>query len=124
MLIGKRVSEVLSIFNDDRFSVVAHTELIGEFEEVARRTKFRKYFPEHAVDAFVQKFNAECAMIKAELNLEKISRDPDDDDYLLALCKTAKAQVLLTGDEDLLVLEKHGRTRTMTAREFVQEHFG
>lgn len=42
MLIGKRVSEVLSIFNDDRFSVVAHAELIGEFEEVARRTKFRK----------------------------------------------------------------------------------
>lgn len=123
MLIGKRVSEVLSIFNDKRFSVVVHAELIGEFEYVARRTKFRKYFPEHVVDAFVLKLNEECAMIQTGLKVDKISRDPDDD-YLLALCKAAKAHVLLTGDDDMLVLEKHGRTRIMNARAFVNGYMG
>ena len=34
-----------------------------------------------------------------------ISRDPDDD-YLLALAKVGKADILITGDKDLLVLEK------------------
>lgn len=123
MLIGKRVGAVLSIFNDKRFSLVVHAELIGEFEEVARRTKLRKYFPEHVVDAFVHKLNTECTMIKVELKLEQICRDPDDD-YLLALCKAAKANVLLTGDEDLLVLEKFERTRIMNASTFVKEYLG
>lgn len=52
-----------------------------------------------------------------------LCRDPDDD-YLLALCKTAKAEVLLTGDKDLLVLGKYARTRIMNARSFVKEFLG
>lgn len=120
LLIGKRVSEVLGVFKDERFGVILHDELIAEFEDVARRTKFRKYFPEDAVDAFVSRLRAEGKLVKIELLVEKVCRDPDDD-YLLALCKAGKAQVLLTGDDDLLVLGKHGRTRIMNARAFVKE---
>lgn len=123
LLIGKRVNEVLRIFKDERFQVILHEELLGEFEEVARRTKFRKYFPEHAVDAFVEKLLVEGKMINGVLSKEKICRDPDDD-YLLALSKAGKADVLMTGDKDLLVLEKYGRTRFLTARSFVTEFLG
>ena len=49
-----------------------------------------------------------------------ISRDPDDD-YLLALAKVGKADILITGDKDLLVLEKYGRTRVLNARAFAEE---
>mgnify|MGYP003393236753 CR=1 FL=1 len=52
-----------------------------------------------------------------------ISRDPDDD-YLLALAKAGKANVLITGDDDLLVLKKHGRTRILNARNFAKEFLG
>ena len=54
---------------------------------------------------------------------QAISRDPDDD-YLLALAKTAKAHVLLTGDRDLLVLGTHGRTKILNAQAFVKEYLG
>jgi len=120
MLIGKRVGAVLNIFKDQRFQVVIHEELLGELEDVARRTKFRKYFPEEVVVAFLAKIRTSGMMVQDKLAIEKICRDPDDD-YLLALAKAAKAHVLLTGDEDLLVLEKHGRTRIMNARAFVKE---
>ncbi len=108
MLIGKRVSEVLGIFKDQRFEVVLHDELLGEFEEVARRTKFRKYFPEHVVDAFLVRLRTDGTIIHGNLRIEKISRDPDDD-YLLALCKIAKAHVLLTGDKDCSTPQKLDR---------------
>jgi len=120
LLIGKRVGKVLAIFSDRAFHVVVHEELLGEFEDVARRTKFRKYFPNEVVDALLEKLRSDGLTIEAPLAIEKICRDPDDD-YLLALAKAAKAHVLLTGDEDLLVLEKHTRTRIMNARAFVKE---
>lgn len=121
LLIGKRVSKLLSVFSDERFEVVLHEELLGEFEEVARRTKFRKYFPEAAVDAFIAQLRSEGRVIDRVLVVEKVCRDPDDD-YLLALAKAAKADVLLTGDADLLVLGKHGRTRILNVRAFVKEY--
>jgi putative PIN family toxin of toxin-antitoxin system len=121
MLIGKRVGAMLGIFKDQRFEVVVHEELLGEFEDVARRTKFRKYFPEQVVDAIMLRLQEDGTMIRNSLQIEAISRDPDDD-YLLALAKTAKAHVLLTGDRDLLVLEKHGRTRIMSAKAFVKAY--
>lgn len=121
MLIGKRVGAMLGIFKDQRFEVVVHEELLGEFEDVARRTKFRKYFPEQVVDAIMLRLQEDGTMIRNSLQIEAISRDPDDD-YLLALAKTAKAHVLLTGDRDLLVLEKHGRTRIMNAKAFVKAY--
>ena len=120
MLIGKRVGGVLGIFKDDRFDVVVHEELLGEFEDVAGRTKFRKYFPEHLVDGILLRLREDGTMMRDRLLIEAVSRDPDDD-YLLALAKTAKAHVLLTGDRDLLVLEKHGSTRIMNAKAFVKE---
>jgi predicted nucleic acid-binding protein len=62
-------------------------------------------------------------LVHGKLRIEAISRDPDDD-YLLALAKAAKAQVLLTGDKDLLVLEKHGRTSIMNVNAFVKQYLG
>ena len=123
LLIGKRVGAVLGLFKDKRFTVVVHEELLGEFEDVARRTKFRKYFPEQVVDALLLRLQEDGMLVHGKLRIEAISRDPDDD-YLLALVKAAKAQVLLTGDKDLLVLEKHGRTSIMNVNAFVKQYLG
>jgi putative PIN family toxin of toxin-antitoxin system len=47
-----------------------------------------------------------------------ISRDPKDDVYL-ACSATGDADVLITGDQDLLVLKTHGRTRILTPAQFL-----
>jgi predicted nucleic acid-binding protein len=48
-----------------------------------------------------------------------ISRDADDD-YLLALSKRVRANYLVTGDKDLLVLKQHGRTQIVTFATFLE----
>jgi predicted nucleic acid-binding protein len=43
------------------------------------------------------------------------------DNFLLALAKDGKAHYLLTGDKDLLDLEKFGKTRIVTISHFLEE---
>lgn len=47
------------------------------------------------------------------------SRDPKDD-MLLALSLAGKADYLVTGDKDLLVLRKFGDTQIVTPKQFVR----
>lgn len=47
-----------------------------------------------------------------------ICRDPNDD-FLLALAKTGKADYLLTGDKDLLELKNIGKTKIITISDFL-----
>jgi predicted nucleic acid-binding protein len=45
-------------------------------------------------------------------------RDPKDN-FLLALSQDGKATHLLTGDNDLLDLKKHGRTKILTITQYL-----
>lgn len=119
-LIGKRIKRLQPLFYDKRFVVIMDDLLFDELDQVARRPKFRKYFPVEKVDELVYLIELNAELHAAATSIEAVSRDAADD-YLLSLCKRTKADVLLTGDEDLLVLEKHGRTRIMNARKFTDE---
>ena len=50
----------------------------------------------------------------------KICRDPKDN-FLLALAKDGRANFLLTGDRDLLELEKIDNTKIITITKFFEE---
>ena len=50
---------------------------------------------------------------------EPISRDPDDDN-VLRLAEETKAEYIVTGDKDLLVLNSHTRTKIVAPREFTE----
>jgi predicted nucleic acid-binding protein len=52
-------------------------------------------------------------------HIDPICRDTSDD-YLLALANTAAADLLVTRDEDLLVLKKHGMTEIIHVAEFLK----
>jgi putative PIN family toxin of toxin-antitoxin system len=120
LLIGKRIKKLQPLFYDKRFVVIMDDLLFDELDQVARRPNFRKYFPVEKVDELVYLIELNAELHAAATSIEAVSRDAADD-YLLSLCKRTKADVLLTGDEDLLVLEKHGRTRIMNARKFTDE---
>ena len=70
-----------------------------------RRTLHAKYA------ARIKPWTEEChwflagCQVPVQMPLLKIRRDPKDD-HLLALAKGAKADLLITGDDDLLVLKK------------------
>jgi predicted nucleic acid-binding protein len=67
----------------DVFSIIASPALLAEFEQVIGRRKFR---------------------------LPRVSRDPDYDE-VLALAVSARADLIVTGDDDLLSLREHAGVR-------------
>ena len=57
-----------------------------------------------------------------EGKLPTICRDSDDNNILL-LADTVQADLIITGDRDLLVLKKHGSTLIITPREFMEKFY-
>ena len=53
----------------------------------------------------------------------KILVRDEKDDYILSLALTCDADYILTGDEDLLVLEKLSKIKILTIREFMDSIF-
>lgn len=120
-LIGKRLGGFLALLHEGEFVLLVSPPLLGELVDVAARPKFRKHFP---VD-----FSHQLAITLTEagepvdveaVSPTPISRDPKDD-YLLLMSRKGKADVLVTGDKDLLVLEQFGHTRIMSAGKFTDE---
>ncbi len=83
-------------------------ELLSEFLEVVKRPKFKKYFSEKQVNELISSLNYYADLIEVE-SLVNICRDKKDN-FLLQLSIDGKADYLITGDEDLLILGKINKT--------------
>lgn len=92
---------------------------IAELEDVLNRKKFEKYFTKQDIVNFLDFFRSEVFFHDLD-KIKAISRDPKDD-YLLALCKKSKADYLITGDKDLLVIGQYGKTEIITYGQFVNQ---
>lgn len=109
-----------SVFNKQRFTVLVSPELIGEFTEVVHRPRMRKYFTIPEAERAVARLVGLSQALAKDPPVTAVSRDPKDD-YLLALAAKGNADLLISGDDDLLVLKKHGRTRILTPTAFRME---
>jgi hypothetical protein len=89
---------------------------VQELKEVFRKTKIKKHFTLEQTKEFFELFfeAAEIMPLKSKVDL---CRDPKDN-YLLSLATDANADYLITGDNDLLVLEKINNTQIMKYKEF------
>jgi len=121
LLIGGSMKTLKEQLFSSKVQLILCDSLLKEVLDVGARSHLRRYFDELMLNEFVELLKEVRDVLEDPVIVPKVSRDPDDD-YLLALAKTAKADVLLTGDIDLLVLGKHGRTRILNARAFVKEY--
>ena len=86
----------------DNATLIASRELVDELETRLARPKFNKYVDDSRRRAFV----ADLALTAVQVELSglvRICRDPDDD-KLLEIAVVGRADCLVTGDQDLLVL--------------------
>ncbi len=119
-LMGGALARLAQVLADDRFEVFTSNEQLAELLDVVERPKFRKYFTLAEGRALVADFTLVATCVTVHSNPPAICRDPKDD-HLLALAKAAKADRLITGDADLLVLNKVGRTRMVRPGEFMRD---
>lgn len=121
-LIGRRLRGFVSMLSLSGAQILISKELLAELAEVLERPRLRKYFTLAEAREFVLLLEGLGFLVDTKVNAPKpLSRDPKDD-YLLLMARKGKANVLVTGDKDLLVLDPFGGTRIMDARKFTDEY--
>ena len=65
------------------------------------------------------RLNEEAEIVRPPRLLQRICRDKDDD-VVLATALAGKAHVIVTGDEDLLLLNEFRGTRIVSPRQFLE----
>jgi hypothetical protein len=119
-LISKRQDELDILLESKKVTLIFSDELLGEFLEVSERPKFMKFFKKSDIEELLNQLSNFAELIEVKSDLRKC-RDPKDD-FLLNLCVDGKADFLITGDTDLLVLERIESTQIVTWQDFVS-HF-
>ncbi len=111
----KRFDELIF---DNKVLLLYSDELLSELISVVNRPKFKKYFNKQDVKkliGFMQDF-AEIVEVQSEVNQ---CRDLKDN-FILSLAKDSNAEYIITGDYDLLDLEKFENTKILTINQFLQ----
>lgn len=117
-LISKNYTQLDKVLFSKNCILIFSEELLNEFLTVIQRPKFRRFFTsedtEYLMDV-IQEY-AEFTYVKSDI---KICRDVKDN-FLLSLAKDAKADFLITGDNDLLQIETFNNTTIINLTEFLK----
>ena len=119
-LISKKFNQIDKLIETKQITFVFSDESLEEFIDVVSRPKLKKYFSKKDTEKVLEYFDQFGELTKVESDI-KICRD-EKDNFLLNLSVDSKADYLITGDKDLLVLEKIEGTKIMTFTDFI-EHF-
>lgn len=99
----------------DNATLIASSELIDEVATRLARPKFKKYVDEQRRRSFVADLTSSAVLVNLTGAL-KACRDPDDD-KVLETAIIGNADCLVSGDQDLLVLNPfHGLSILAPAR--------
>jgi hypothetical protein len=118
-LITKNFNQIEKMIESGKITLVFSDELIEEFIEVVGRPKFKKCFSKKDVEKIFAYFDQFGELFSVKSNI-KICRD-EKDNFLLNLSADSNADYLLTGDKDLLVLEKIEKTKIITFTDFIKD---
>lgn len=117
-LIGKRTANLVSVLSHPNITIAVSEQAIDELQLVVGRGKFRKYFPLSYGQRLFDFIYRRAEVLKV-VNVPDICRDPKDN-YLLGLVEAAKADYLITGDNDLLTLQSYGGAEIVRLEDFIR----
>ena len=110
--------QVLDAWIGGKFKLIVTSEILLEYERVleslGKKAKFSNY------DRILELVKLNAEMANPVAFARPICRDKDDDKFLAAALG-GSAQYIVTGDDDLLVLNGHQNLQIMKAKEFLSE---
>ena len=117
-LIGRRLQRLVDLLSEETIQLIICDELLDEIRDVTSRPKFTNYFPSKEVDSLMEFLHLIGESIYPHQSVQ-LCRD-ESDNYLLALAIEANADYLVTGDLDLLILDKVGDCAIVNVETFEQ----
>ncbi|GBO53861.1 hypothetical protein APA_1809 [Pseudanabaena sp. lw0831] len=99
--------------------ILVSSATVRELEEILSRKKFEKYFSMEERIKFVAKFFADAEIIEIRETIS-VCRDRKDDKFL-EVAVNGKADYLITGDRDLLVLHPFRDIQILTPADFLTQ---
>jgi putative PIN family toxin of toxin-antitoxin system len=115
-LLSKKYSFIDKLLNGRKIRLVFCYELFDELIRVIDRPKLQKFFKSDDKKIVLDIIERYAEYITVTSNVE-VCRDPKDN-FLLSLAKDSRADFLITGDNDLLVLKKFEDTEIVTIAEY------
>jgi uncharacterized protein len=99
---------------------VSSPALLAELAEVVARPKFKSALARSSTDPqlMLAQVRSLAEVIDPPALPESVSRDPDDD-VVLALAVAARADLIITGDQDLLILGAYSGIPIVSAAEAI-----
>jgi len=118
-LISESYSKLDKYLQNNKVRILFSNELLGEFLEVVNRPKLKKYFSDKDIARLIDSINEHADFIEVTSKVD-VCRDKNDN-FLLSLCEDGKADYLITGDEDLLILKKFKKTLIIKIADFLRK---
>lgn len=118
-LINDSYKEIDHLIKSDQIKLIFSIELLDEFIEVVNRPKFNKYFKDDDIIQLLNMFDEYAVLVEVKSNLD-LCRDKKDN-FLLNLAKDSKSDYLITGDLDLLILERIDNCKIIQYSDFLKE---
>lgn len=109
---------ILSAVVSKEITACASSEIIDEYEEIVQEMIDRKQG--HINRTILAPLFKEMEIIEPATHIE-ICRDPDDNKFL-ECAKDSHALYIVSGDKDLLVIEKYESIEIVTAKEFCERY--
>ena len=103
----------------DDFVLVTAPELLAELDQVLAYPKLQRYYAGDERTRFVALVMALSEVVDLPETIPRVCRDPDDD-RVIACAVVGNADVIVSGDEDLLTLERVGSSPILTAAQFLE----
>lgn len=117
-MLTRSFSSLPAIIRTGRAIPVLSEELVAELTDVLHRPKFRRLITSQRADRFIAFLRLTGFMVDQITRVEAC-RDPKDD-HLLSLAIDGRADVLVTGDDDLLALDPFREIRIVAPAEFLR----
>lgn len=117
-LISHRLDEIDYLLLEGKIRLIFSNELIEEFITVAKRPKFEKFFTDQNINDLLHLFDSYGKLIDVTTDVTDC-RDHKDN-FLLNLAIDSKSDYLVTGDADLLALQKIKKTKILNWADFLK----
>ena len=120
-LLGKRLVVLSEIFSKKDIEIYISKELIEEITLVACRSKFSNKITRASLNNLLELLNVRCNNVSTDIGGEFLIRD-EKDIFVLKMAKNIPADLIVTGDKDLLILSYLDETKIITFAEFKEKY--